>query len=68
MQKLLKLTTTDCEPILIGVESIISVKVFVLTDTQGKKTLCSKISSRAAMVDNYYVKETIEEIYEQYNK
>jgi hypothetical protein len=68
MQKLLKLTTTDYEPILIGVESIISVEIFVLTNTQGKKTLCSKIFSRAAMATSYYVKETIEEIYEQYNK
>jgi len=68
MSKLLKLTTTNHEPILIGTESIISAEIFIITDTQGKKTLCTKILSRAAMAASYYVKETIDEIYEQYNK
>ena len=66
MQKLLKLTDTKGQAILIGTESIISIEESILTDVQGEKILYRKISSRGAMVSTFRVVETINEIYNQY--
>jgi hypothetical protein len=66
MQNLLKLTDINGETILIGTESIISVNESTKTDLQGNITLCTKISSRSAMVSSYWVTESVEEIYNQY--
>lgn len=66
MEKLLKLTDTDGNTILIGVESIISVEKASITDTQGRVTECTKIYSRSAMASSYWVTESVEEIYNQY--
>lgn len=68
MEKLLKLTDTDGNTILIGVESIISVTKATLTDIQGRATECTKIYSRSAMASSYYVTESVGEIYNQYKK
>lgn len=68
MEKLLKLTDTDGNTILIGVESIISVTKATLTDTQGRVTECTKVYSRSAMASSYWVTESVEEIYNQYKK
>lgn len=68
MEKLLKLTDTDGNTILIGVDSIISVTKASITDTQGRVTECTKIYSRSAMASSYYVTESVEEIYNQYKK
>lgn len=66
MEILLKLTSTNNDTILIGVESIISVEKASITDTQGIVTDCTKIFSRSAMASSYYVIESVEEIYNQY--
>lgn len=66
MQNLLRLTSTEGDTILIGVESIISVTKDTTTDTQGNKTNCTKIFSRSAMASSYWVTESVEEIYNQY--
>jgi|MesohylFT_1024984.scaffolds.fasta_scaffold626230_1 hypothetical protein len=66
MKILLKLTSTKGQTILIGTESIISVENFIITDTQGNKTACTKIDSRGAMLERFYVTESVEQIYEQY--
>lgn len=66
MQNLLRLTSTKGDTILIGVESIISVENATTTDTQGKKTDCTKIYSRSALASTYWVTESVEEIYNQY--
>lgn len=66
MERLLKLTSTNGDTILIGVESIISVEKASITDTQGRVTDCTKIYSRSAMASSYYVTESVEEIYNQY--
>lgn len=66
MEKLLRLTSTNSDTILIGVESIISVEKASITDTQGRVTECTKIYSRSAMASSYYVTESVEEIYNQY--
>lgn len=66
MERLLKLTSTNSDTILIGVESIISVEKASITDTQGRVTDCTKIFSRSAMASSYYVIESVEEIYNQY--
>lgn len=58
MERLLKLTETNGNTILIGVDSIISVQ-----DDKGNGT---KIFSRSAMASSYWVKESAEEIYKQY--
>jgi len=67
MKTLLKLTDTNGENILIGVDSIISVEKVTNTDIKGNKKICTKIFSRAAMAVSYYVIESVEEIYLQYN-
>jgi hypothetical protein len=66
MGQLLRLTSTDGETILIGVDSIISVEKAKITSTQGKVTECTKVYSRSAMASSYWVTESVEEIYEQY--
>jgi hypothetical protein len=66
MGQLLRLTSTDGETILIGVDSIISVQKSKTTSTQGKVTECTKVYSRSAMASSYWVTESVEEIYEQY--
>lgn len=66
MEKLLRLTSTNSDTILIGVDSIISVEKASITDTQGILTECTKIYSRSAMASSYYVTESVEEIYNQY--
>ena len=66
MQNLLRLTSTNGDTILIGVESIISVEKASISDTQGRVTECTKIYSRSAMASSYWVTESVEEIYNQY--
>jgi hypothetical protein len=67
MKTLLKLTNTNGDTILIGVDSIISVEKAKTTNSQGKVTECTKIYSRSAMASSYWVIDSVEEIYEQYN-
>jgi hypothetical protein len=62
MERLLKLTKVDGSPILIGVESIISVE----NDTRPNEERRTKIFSRSAMASSYWVTESVEEIYNQY--
>jgi hypothetical protein len=62
MERLLKLTKIDGSPILIGVESIISVE----DNTKPGETSRTKIYSRSAMASSYWVTESVEEIYNQY--
>jgi hypothetical protein len=66
MKTLLKLTSTEQETILIGVNSIISVQEAVIIDKQGNKIHCTKIYSRSAMASSYWVLDSVESIYEQY--
>jgi hypothetical protein len=76
MELLLKLTevrfdvdskTVKENPILIGVESIISVERKKIKGYLTNFVLeCTEISSRAAMVTSFNVKETVEEIYQMY--
>lgn len=66
MKNLLRLTSTNGDTILIGVESIISVEKASITNTQGRLTECTKIYSRSAMASSYWVAESVEEIYNQY--
>jgi hypothetical protein len=66
MEKLLKLTLNTGKPILIGVESIISVKSAVVTSTQGVKTECTEVFCRGAMAITYWVTESVDEVYNQY--
>lgn len=66
MQKLIKLTQhPNYETILIGTESIISVMGIYLND---KKTDVSRIRSRGAMVETFFVIESVDKIFELYNK
>jgi hypothetical protein len=75
METLLKLTkvrydsntkTVKEEPILIGVESIISVEGKVIEYSTSFLLKCTEINSRAAMVTSFNVKESVEEIYQLY--
>lgn len=66
MEKLLRLTNTKGQTILIGSESIISIEEATTTDLHGDKTHCRKIDSRGAMVSRFYVLEKMETIYNQY--
>ena len=68
MENLLRLTNIKGETILIGTESIISIEEHTTTDTQGNKTPCRKIDSRGAMVSRFFVLETMETIYNKYNR
>ena len=72
MKQVIKLTRKGMngEPILIGVESIISVKLSKYTDSSigvegGFRTV---IESRGAMIATNYVEESVEEIYELINQ
>lgn len=71
MKQVIKLTRKGMngEPVLIGVESIISVKRSKYTDSSigvegGFRTV---IESRGAMIATNYVEESVEEIYELIN-
>ena len=74
MKQVIKLTRTNGEPVLIGVESIISVKLIKVTDSTAsiesglRESLQTKIESRGAMISTNYVKESVEEIYELINQ
>ena len=74
MKQVIKLTNKNEEPILIGVESIISVKLIKVTDSSAsiesglRESFQTKIESRGAMISNNYVKESVEEIYELINQ
>lgn len=65
MKNLLKLTCSEThKTILIGAESIICVQ-----DVSGEiqnPNYVSKIKSRGAMIETSYVKESIEDIYNQH--
>lgn len=65
MKQLIKLTKYQSEEfILIGTESIISVETIYIKD---KDVEISKIKSRGAMVETFYVTESVDEIYNLYN-
>lgn len=52
-------------PILIGTESVISMQPHI-KQCGGGDYICTEIRSRAAMVDTFFVKESIEEIHKMY--
>ena len=65
MKQLIKLTNYQNEEfILIGTESIISVETIYIKD---KDVEVSKIRSRGAMIETFFVIESVEEIYNLYN-
>jgi hypothetical protein len=69
MKQVIKLTSMNGEPILIGVESIISVKLTKYTNSSaGIDDFRTKIESRGAMISTNYVLESVEEIYELLNQ
>ena len=74
MKQVIKLTNMNDEAILIGVESIISVKIIKVTNSSAsiesglRESFQTKIESRGAMVSTNYVKESVEEIYELINQ
>lgn len=63
---LLKLTSTDNKTVLVGTDSIITVKECVITPHDKPSIFCTKIQSRGAMVETVYVKESPEEIFRLY--
>jgi hypothetical protein len=65
--KVIKLTDTDGNPILIGVESIIQVYATEIGGISKPKVLCTKIESRGAMVSSAWVVESVEYIWEMIN-
>ena len=73
MKQVIKLTNVNGEAILIGVKSIISVKLIKVTDSSKsiesglRESFQTKIESRGAMISTNYVKESVEEIYELIN-
>ena len=74
MKQVIKLTNVNGEAILIGVKSIISVKLIKVTDSSKsiesglRESFQTKIESRGAMISTNYVKESVEEIYELINQ
>ena len=74
MRQVIKLTKMNGEAILIGVESIISVKATKITDSTAslesglRETFQTKIESRGAMISTNYVVESVEKIYELINQ
>lgn len=64
--KIIKLTKYDGELVLIGVESIISVKEDII-ERDGRKIICSKIESRGAMISTHRVEESVEKIWDIIN-
>ena len=69
MQKrIIKLTDAKCKSILlIGVDSIISIRDSKIIDLNKNETHCSYIECRHAMVTSFWVSETTEEIYNLIN-
>jgi hypothetical protein len=74
MKQVIKLTNMNGEAILIGVKSIISVKLIKVTDSSKsiesglRESFQTKIESIGAMISTNYVKESVEEIYELINQ
>jgi len=74
MRQVIKLTNVNGEAILIGVKSIISVKLIKVTDSSKsigsglRESFQTKIESIGAMISTNYVKESVEEIYELINQ
>lgn len=67
--KVIKLTTSGAGvPILIGVESIISVKESTTKSSTGEIFIRTVIQSRAAMVDTFVVDESVEEVWNLINE
>lgn len=65
MKNLLKLTDVkDNQFILVGTESIISVETIY---SEKRKEDITKIRSRGAMIETFYVVEGVEDIYNLYN-
>ena len=62
MKTIVKLTTIKNEQILIGVHSIISVERI-----KTEKNEYTKIQSRGAMIETFYVNETVDLIYNLIN-
>ena len=56
----IKLTQEDGNPVLIGIESIIYVKVCRSYVTEGN---CTDVCSRHAMAISHKVTETVDEVY-----
>lgn len=67
---LIKLTGIEDDIVLVGTESIITVKEFILKpyDKPYDKPsiFCTKIQLRGAMIETVYVKESPEEIFKLY--
>ena len=74
MRQVIKLTNVNGEAILIGVKSIISVKLIKVTNCSAsiesglRESFQTKIESIGAMISTNYVKESVEEIYELINQ
>lgn len=66
--KVIKLTNAGGVPILIGVESIISVKESTIKSSTGERFARTVIQSRAAMVDTFVVEESVEEVWNLINE
>lgn len=68
MKSIIKLTDANSgDAILIGTESIIEVKPFILQHHDGTQLDCTVIRSRGAMVTTNYVDESVEQVYELCN-
>jgi hypothetical protein len=65
---LIKLTNTKDEKILIGTESIIGAEPFILKPQAGGEVYCTRIRSRGAMVETFYVHESVDQIYNLVNQ
>lgn len=67
MKNVIKLTKftwdTECIPVLVGTESIITVEEYTIKHHDGRRKVVTKIESRGAMVTTTYVFESVEEIY-----
>lgn len=66
MEALLKLTKLDDSFVLIGVESVIDIKEFIIKHNDKPHELCTKIQSRGGMVETNYVRESPSKIFEMY--
>jgi hypothetical protein len=65
---LIKLTNIKDEKILIGTESIISTEPFILKSQTLGEVYCTRIRSRGAMVETFYVHESVDQIYKLVNQ
>lgn len=63
---LIKLTSIESDIVLVGTESIITVKEFILKPYDKPSIFCTKIQLRGAMIETVYVKESPEEIFKLY--